>query len=449
MKFIMLTLLAIAGLACVSNAEENAVPEVTIEKSLEIGRALSDFPVGFCLLTAGRDQFVAYYDENRNMTVASRTLDSDQWQYRILPSKIEWDSHNYITMAMDDDGQLHVTGNMHRDPLVYFRTENPGDIATLKMFQMTGKQEKEVTYPNFLRDKDDRLLFTYRDGGSGKGNNIYNKYDSETRTWTRLFDSPLLDGEGVRNAYPSKPKMGKDGFFHMIWVWRDTPDCATNHHLSYARSKDMVHWESAFGEAVALPLRLEHRQLWVDPIPSGGGIINGGAKLGFDSRQLPVISYHKNDAEGNMQIYAARPEGGKWQRHLLTQWNKPLKFSGNGSMPFIGIAVDAVQSPEQDILTLSYNHRDYGKGLLVLHEKTFEPLDKKPTSPPSLPRELKKIESDFDGMGIKRAHDMGSSGDEAVSYILQWETLGAHHDRPRQDPLPQPSMLRLHKISRR
>ncbi|MBT7066783.1 MAG: hypothetical protein HN919_10805 [Verrucomicrobia bacterium] len=38
------------------------------------------------------------------MTVASRPLDSKKWTYQGLPSKVGWDSHNYITMAMDDDG---------------------------------------------------------------------------------------------------------------------------------------------------------------------------------------------------------------------------------------------------------------------------------------------------------------------------------------------------------
>ena len=28
----------------------------------------------------------------------------------------------------DDDGQIHLCGNMHCVPLIYFRTEKPGDI---------------------------------------------------------------------------------------------------------------------------------------------------------------------------------------------------------------------------------------------------------------------------------------------------------------------------------
>lgn len=441
--------MVLAGLtgASISHAKEAAKPRIV--ESLEISEVPSDFPVGFCLLTAGNDQFVGYYDKDSNMTVASRKLGSDQWLYQILPSQIGSDSHNYITMALDDDGHLHVSGNMHAVPLIYFRTEKAGDVTTLKRFQMTGEQEKRVTYPKFLKDHEGGMVFNYRDGGSGNGSTIYNKYDLGTRTWTRLIDTSLLEGEGKRNAYPSTPARGPDGWFHMLWVWRDTPDCATNNHLSYARSKDLVHWESAFGEAVALPLKLSDKQMWVDPIPSGGGIINGGAKLGFDSWKRPIISYHKNDAEGNMQIYAARPGNGEWSLHQLTSWDKPVRFSGNGSMGFIGIRITPLERAEPGVLTMTYQHRDYGRGRLLLDEKTFEPLERKIVTPPSLPKELNKIESDFKGMQIKRANDIGSPGDESIRYILQWETLDTNRDRPRQPPLPEPSMLSIHKISLR
>lgn len=443
------SLLLAAGLISHAAAEENAAPTVHIEESLEIAKVPSDFPVGFSLLTTEKDQYIGYYDQDHNMTVAFRELGSDQWQHHILPSKIGWDSHNYITMALDNDGHLHVSGNMHNVPLIYFRTEKARDITTLRKSQMTGKEENRVTYPQFLKDHAGRLIFNYRNGGSGNGRRIYNKYDDKSRTWDRLMDTPLLDGEGKRNAYPSGPIKGPDGQFHMLWVWRDTPDCATNNHLSYARSKDLIHWESAFGEAAELPLRLKHEQLWVDPIPSGGGIINGGAKLGFDSKNRPVISYHKRDADGNMQIFAARPKEKTWSRHLLTNWNKPINFSGNGSMGFIGIRISEMEAPEPGVLTMTYQHRDYGSGRLALDETTFALLKKKISSPPALPEELTQLESDFAGMQIRQRQNIINVNGQVDRYLLKWETLDANRDRARQQPLPPPSSLRLYKISSR
>ncbi len=430
-------------------AADKAESELKVEKVMEIAEVPAGFRVGFCLLTTQEIQYVAYYDAQRRMTIALRALDSDKWQYQVLPSEVGWDSHNYITMAVDDDGHLHVSGNMHAEPLIYFRTEKPGDISTLKGVPMTGENEQRCTYPKFMRDGSNRLLFHYRDGGSGDGNEIYNVYDLKTKMWKRLLDKPLTDGQGKMNAYMQGPSRGPDGWFHLVWVWRDTPDCATNHHLSHARSKDLIHWESVFGESVELPLTLDENKLWVDPVPSGGGMINGGQKLNFDSESRPIITYHKSDADGNMQIYAARPEDGEWTIHKLTDWSEPVKFSGGGTMGFIGITISGLSRAEAGTLTMTYRHRDYGSGRLVIDEKTMRPVKKEIKVVPEYPEELNTLQSDFEGMEIRRAGDIGDSHNDAVSYILQWETLGANRDRPRQPPLPEPSKLRLYKLTPR
>lgn len=430
----------------VAFGEEYEFTRWKIEQSWDIAEVPSDFPVEFCLLTAGKTQYVAYYDKLRRMTVASRRLDSNTWTYQVLPSKVGWDSHNYITMAVDNDGYLHVSGNMHGVPLIYFRMEKPGDISTLRKLSMTGKNEKRCTYPRFMRDADNRLIFRYRDGGSGSGSDIYNVYDLHTKTWTRLVDTPLTDGQGKMNSYSTVPVRGPDGLFHMIWVWRDTPDCATNHHLSYVRTRDMIHWESAFGDKIVLPITLSEKKLWIDPIPSGGGIINGAAKLFFDRDNRPVVNYHKSDKDGNMQIYVARPENDTWKHHQLTEWDKPIKFSGGSSMGFIGISISALSRVESGVLTMTYRHRDYGSGRLVIDEKTLQPLKKTITLVPDYPKQINQVQSDFEGMGIKRSQDIGDSGDVNMRYMLQWETLGSNRDRPRKPPLPSPSTLRLYKL---
>ena len=434
-------------LAAISPVKAENESQYEVAESLDIADVVSDFRVGFCLLTAGGRQYVAYYDKERRMTVASRKLGSKDWTYQILPSEVGWDSHNYITMAVDSEGHLHVAGNMHAVKLVYFRSEKPWDITSFKRLPMTGEKEDRVTYPKFVNDSGGRLLFGYRDGGSGRAVHIYNRYDAATHTWSRFLDEPLFDGETLRSSYPAEPELGENGWYHMLWVWRDTPDCATNNHLSYARSKDLIHWESAFGEPIPLPIVLGEKQSWVDPVPSGGGIINGGAKLSFGGSAKPLIAYHKSDAKGNMQLYVARPEGGKWMIHQLTDWAKPVKFSGGGSMNDIGIGLSPLEQVEPGILTLTYRHRDYGRGRLVIDAKTLKPIDKKIKLVAEIPKELNRLESEFPGMSIRRTGDLGDSGDSSVRYILQWESLGANRDRAPNPPLPGPSKLRLYKLT--
>ncbi|MBC8876516.1 MAG: BNR-4 repeat-containing protein, partial [Planctomycetes bacterium] len=244
------------------------------------------------------------------------------------------------------------------------------------------------------------------------------------------------------------PVKGPDGLFHVVWVWRDTPDCATNHHLSYARSRDLKHWETAAGDAVNLPFALEQSKLCVDPVPSGGGIINGCERLAFDSACRPIISYHKSDEDGHMQIYVTRFEDGQWRRHPITAWNKNITFGGGGAMPFIGIRISGLVQVEPGAFTITYRHRDYGSGRFVLDEETLRPVERDLAIPSEHPNELTKPTIAFDGISVRLAHDVGSQDDSDTRYLLRWETLGAHHDRPRKPPLPPASALKLVKLLR-
>jgi hypothetical protein len=250
------------------------------------------------------------------------------------------------------------------------------------------------------------------------------------------------------NAYMKGPMLGPDSYFHMHWVWRDTPDCATNHHLSYARSKDLIHWESIEGESISLPITLKQTELWVDPIPSGGGILNGHHHIAFGSDHRPILTYHKTDTNGNMQVYVARPEKGKWVRHLLTDWDKPIHFSGRGAMPFIGIQISKLTQNEPGIFSMTYRHRDYGRGVLFVDEQTLSPLAEKAIilNEP-YPQKMNQLQIDFKGIDIRRSEDLGSPETEGIRYILQWETLGANYDTMRKGPLPEPGMLKLYKLT--
>ncbi|MCD6304492.1 MAG: BNR repeat-containing protein, partial [Planctomycetes bacterium] len=284
--------------------------ELKVRRVLDVSPVWPGQPVGFCLLTVGRRQFAAFYDDQRRMTVAARTIDSRSWRFVRLPERLGWDSHNYVTMTADKEGYLHLAGNMHCTALKYYRTRRPWDIATFQRVEkMVGPRERRCTYPRFFRGPGGRLIFTYRDGSSGNGDQVYNVYQPKTRTWRRLLDTPLTAGRGKMNAYLRGPVAGPDGWWHVCWVWRDTPDCKTNHDLSYARSRDLVHWRTAAGEPVELPMTIKTPGLIVDPVPPGGGIINGNTAIGFDAAGRVIVSYHKFDEAGKTQLYNARLEG--------------------------------------------------------------------------------------------------------------------------------------------
>jgi hypothetical protein len=427
-----------------------AKPLEKIAEVLDISPVWAAHPVGFRLLTYKDQQFVAFYDDKRQMTVAQRKLGDKTWKMTKLPKTTGWDSHNYITMAVDDEGYLHLSGDMHVNPLLYFRTSKPLDASTFeKIPNMVGTKETRVTYPVFMRGARGEFLYTYRDGSSGNGDQIYNKYDHKTKTWTRLLDKPLSDGEGERNAYFNLPKLGPDGYWHMVWVWRETPDASTNHDPSYARSKDLIHWEKSDGSPQALPITLGTGDI-VDPIPVKGGVINGNVKLGFDKEKRPIVSYHKYDAKGNIQIYNARKEGKEWKIYQASDWDWRWDFGGGGSIPF-EVQLGQVVARPDGMLTQEYITRNHGSGTWVLDPATLKPIPgavaPEADKAPGYPAEIANVTSTFPEMLVQWAGDAGKSTDSGSRYVIRWETLGQNRDQPRTGPLPEPTMLRLYKLT--
>ena len=180
------------GLPQSTAPSESQPPAVGLQvvEQLDVAPAWAGHPVTFALITTQTQQFVAYYDAERRMTVASRMLDEARWQYSPLDSRVGWDSHNYLAMAIDGEGGIHVAGNMHSSPLVYFRSAAPLDGSRFEpLHRMIGRDETSATYPQFFIGPTGELVFAYRDGGSGNGNHIFNAYDPGSRSWRRLFET--------------------------------------------------------------------------------------------------------------------------------------------------------------------------------------------------------------------------------------------------------------------
>lgn len=448
----------LTGVAClvarpllVKAAEPDNKPQArplgeTVEEVVDVAPVWAGHPVGFALLTRGDQQFAAFYDAERHMTVGQRKLGDKTFRLTRLASQIGWDSHNYIALDADDEGYLHLSGNMHGVPLIYFRTTRPLDASSFERVpQMTGELEARVTYPIFFRGPNKELIFTYRDGSSGNGNQIYNTYDLKTRTWRRLLDRPLTDGQGERNAYLSVPKLGPDNRYHMVWVWRESPDASTNHDPSYARSRDLVKWENGKGEPVALPMTLQSGDI-VDRVPEKGGVINGNVHLGFDAQKRPIVSYHKYDDMGYTQIYSARMEDGRWKIYQTSDWDYRWDFGGGGTLIF-EVGLGPVQLEADGTLTQNYRNKKHGSGTWILDPQTLKPIGQK-ISAPGYPPSIAAIESKWPNMGVKWSGDAGQSGEPNVRYVLRWETQPSNRDRAHPEPWPPASPLRLYKLKR-
>jgi hypothetical protein len=422
--------------------------------TLDIAPVWAGHPVGFALLTAGDQQYAAFYDRDRHMTVAQRTLGHRSWTLTILPSTLGWDSHNSIALAIDRAGYLHLAGNMHSSPLVYFRATRPNDAASLQRVPaMTAAPEDHVTYPVFSHAPDGALLFQYRYGRSGQGDTFTNRYDESTRTWTPLTTQPLFSGEAHRNAYPIPAVLGPDGWYHQVWVWRDTPMAETNHDLSYARSRDLIHWQTAAGRPLTLPLTLETTGLIVDPVPARGGIINNLQSIGFDAQHRPILAYTRYDAAGNSQLMLARLEQTAtgpplWHIAQATDWHYRWDFHGGGTLNF-EIHLGPVTPHPDGTLTIAIQHKIYGSATWRIDPTTLHLT--KSLGAPSSPTVLSSAKVGEQASSRTTQLEPQSTTDSApprpdgIHYTLHWQTLPENRDQPRPGPLPPPSMLRLER----
>jgi rhamnogalacturonyl hydrolase YesR len=296
------------------------------------------------LVTDRLTQYAAFYDADGFVVLARRTLGSDLWETRRSQYRgTVADAHRSISLAVDGAGRLHVAWDHHADPLRYARAVAPGSIELGAKTAMTGQREARVTYPQFFRLPDGDLLFLYRDGESGSGALVLNRYSVATGQWTQVHQN-LIDGEGQRSPYWGMTIDGK-GVLHLAWIWRDSPDVATNHDLAYARSADGgATWTRSDGSPCPVPITAASAE-YALRIPQGSNLMNSPA-VAADGQGRPHIATYWSPAPGAPpQFHVVRHDGTKWTVTAGPARSSTFSLSGTGTKrPPISRAIVLVES---------------------------------------------------------------------------------------------------------
>lgn len=429
----------------VAVAQAEGAEKVFIEqkRSVFVDNVWTGASAGFQMTTRGDRQYVAYYDAQGQMTIASRSLGSEEWQRKKLDDKVLWDSHNYVTFGFDSERHLHVSGNMHASPLRYYRTARPGDVTSLVgIHTMTGHDEGRVTYPRFFGGPNGEFLFTYRDGSSGRGRKIINVYDVKGRSWSRYLEKPLIDGQGKMGQYQSGPARDRSGTYHLVWVWRDHSGCEMNHDVTYARSPGTLdNWENSDGTPIKLPLTIENAEI-IDRVPVKAGLLNS-AKLSFDAEYRPMATYIKYDPRGRTQIYTMRLEGSRWKRYQTTDWTDRWDFSGGGSIkPMITFSGPAPFGESGRLYQVFINKflAPYMQIRFLDAEKLQPVGESTRLFPPGF--DTPEPDKEGDWQVNTSGFSMGRLFRDGRIRVLRWEAMAPNRDRPR-DSIPPPSKLEV------
>jgi hypothetical protein len=423
---IVLTTLA-AGVAGHSVADTSAKPTKRTASSIVIDQVWGGTGVSYDAVSTGPLVYVAYYDADRVFCVARIDTSTGEVQKKRLDSRFEgWDAHNSTAVALDRDGRLHISGNMHTAPLVYARMQKPGDLNSIVQSNtMIGRDETSVTYPRFFRFPDGALGFSYRSGKSGDGVEIINRWDGDA--WKRLLSEPLFapaaNGEHV-SAYHTDYVQGPDGRFHVAWVWRQTTRAETNFNVMYARSADLRQWEDSRGRKLSLPLTPQNSEVAV-AIPPRSGLFNN-IKLGFDGAGTPIISYLRYDGAGRSQLFHARSTARGWQVVQATHWDYRWDFSGGGTL--VGqIGFSGVRA-ENGALVEDVTHSKYGRLQLRLDARTLDASATAPSSASSPHLPSAGIAAPY-RPSVRRVR---RATNESVAGFIRWPSLGSdNNDRPR------------------
>ncbi|MBE9518835.1 MAG: BNR repeat-containing protein [Bacteroidetes bacterium] len=275
-------------------------------------------------------QYASHYDSTGQMVLAKRKLESDEWMSKKTPYKGNvTDAHRSISMMVDGDGYLHLSWNHHSNVLHYCKSIAPGSLELTEEMSMIGREEDRVTYPEFYKMPDGDLLFFYRDGSSGQGNLVLNRYSLSSGKWTRLHDV-LVDGEGERNAY-WQTFVDVQGTIHLSWVWRESGDVATNHDMAYAKSMDGgLTWCKTTGEKYLMPIS-EASAEYAVRIPQKSELINSTSMYADSDGNPYIATYYREKGSDVPQFYIIYNRNDIWSVQQISDRTMPFTLSGGGT----------------------------------------------------------------------------------------------------------------------
>lgn len=296
-------------------------------------------------------QYAAFWDVNRQVSVARRELPKGKWECISLggyertsdtnrgkagpKARGFGDGHEKVAMGISADGVIHLAFDHHGSTLHYrfslprVANDPPEHVWDESLFSavqdhLGGPSIEWVTYPSFVRDGERMSLYMRLNGGSGNADSHFFEY--EAGRWvindpasSKLIDKNWSGGNGTVNAYPHTVFVHQ-GRRHLTWCWRNTPDARTCHDLCYAYSDDRGQtWHNNAGDVIAKLgtqfISADTPGLAVIDIPPGSTYVNGGSMTVDASGNVHVLM----KGPGQKPFMARRTSlNGAW-----TKWEAP------------------------------------------------------------------------------------------------------------------------------
>jgi BNR repeat-containing family member len=121
------------------------------------------------------------------------------------------------------------------------------------------------------------------------------------------------------------------GGWHVSWVWRESPDVATNHDVMYAYSPDQGRsWRTSSGARYSLPITASTAEVaWA--VPQGSELINQ-TSMTVDAAGRPMIAtYWRSSGSDVPQFQLVWHDGTRWHASQVGARTTPFRLSGGGT----------------------------------------------------------------------------------------------------------------------
>lgn len=207
---------------------------------------------------------------------------------------VENDDHCFLNIMVDDNGIIHIIGNMHDDVLRYIVSTNPNDITAWSVPAALASEQPRNTYPKFSGRTPHGYEFDIRAGpenvGGAAGDNRSGVGNS--MNWILPLGSSTFGNPGNTYQGVSVPGAGPGGSVGTNFLTPDEYNWSCYNSAAFVEPDDYPH-----------PGRLWKAGVWRagvnDPVTTVPGYPEDGAR----TNEMPFCEY--TDDVSNINAWKA------------------------------------------------------------------------------------------------------------------------------------------------
>jgi hypothetical protein len=158
---------------------------------------------------------------------------------------------------------------------------------------------------------------------------------------------------------------------HISWVWRESPDVASNHDMCYARSSDGgITWVNSKNEKYTLPINAATAE-YICRIPQKSELINQTSMYADDAGNPFIASYWKDAGDSIPQYHVIFKTGSDWKIQNTGFRKTAFSLSGAGTkrIPISRPQIVSYKKVNKNIVAVIFRDEERGSKVSIAINK--------------------------------------------------------------------------------